>query len=185
MKFDVILADPPWMYKVWDEETGSSRSALQHYPVMSLEQICDLSVRDLAAENCALFLWVPWAHLLHVPAVFEAWGFRYSSIGFLWVKSKPSGFGFYMGMGKTTRRNTEPCLLGIRGSMPPDDRGVSELIYSPVREHSRKPDEHYDKIERLYPGRRYLELFARRERANWARWGNEVANTVDLRSVAP
>lgn len=178
--FDVVLADPPWEFKVWNKETGSGRSASQHYPVMSLEDICALPVGEIVSKNCALFLWIPWAHLFEAKSVFEGWGFRYSSLGFIWVKTKRSGDGFHMGMGKVTRRNTEPCLLALRGSMPPEDRGVLELINAPVREHSRKPDEVYDKIERLYPGRRYVELFARSARPGWDVWGNEVVNTITL-----
>jgi len=169
------------MYEVWNTKTSNKRGAGEaYYPTMTSVQIAALPVKDLAAEDAALFLWVPWFKLFAAIDVIEAWGFRYVTIGFLWVKAHKSGLGFHFGMGRYTRRNTEPCLLGVRGSMPPDDRSVSELIYTPVREHSRKPDDQYEKIERLYPGRRYLELFARHERAGWERWGNEVLSSVQI-----
>ncbi|MCH7611705.1 MAG: adenine methyltransferase, partial [Chloroflexi bacterium] len=79
-----------------------------------------------------------------------------------------------------TRANTEPCFLAIKGNMPVKAHDVLSLIYSPVREHSRKPDEQYRKIERLYPGARKLELFARRPRGGWSVWGNEVVSDVEL-----
>lgn len=90
-----------------------------------------------------------------------------------------------MGMGYYTRSNSEPCLLGVRGKPPkPFDRGILSLIYAPVREHSRKPDEQYGKIERLYPQGPYLEMFARRPRPGWQVWGNEVESTVEIVSNA-
>jgi len=178
-KFDVVLADPPWLYEVWSVETSNKRGAGEaHYPTMAVEQIAALPVSGIAGKDAVLFLWVPWWKLFAAIEVIEAWGFRYATIGFLWVKARRSGLGFHFGMGKYTRRNTEACLLGVRGSMPPDDHTVSELIYAPVREHSRKPDDQYDKIERLYPGRRYVELFARQTRPGWERWGNEVPSTI-------
>jgi N6-adenosine-specific RNA methylase IME4 len=50
---------------------------------------------------------------------------------------------------------------------------VRKLIVSPRREHSRKPDEAYERIEALCDGP-YLELFARSSRPGWDRWGAEA-----------
>jgi len=147
---------------------------------MSVEDICAIQVQDIADDNCALFLWAVWPDIFRAQEVIEAWGFRYVTVAWVWTKLNPSGMGFHYGLGYYTRANTEPCLLGIRGSMPPAVKDVQALIVSPVREHSRKPDEQYGKIERLYPGIPKVELFARRAHPGWDVWGNEIENTVEI-----
>lgn len=197
MKYDVILADPPWSFKVWDEDTGSGRSASAHYTTQSLEWICDLPVRGLTERNCALFLWVPWPRIFDAQTVMKAWGFRYATLGFEWWKLN-KGWRVYLsnlvgalnhrwleplfhfGMGYYTRANSEPCLLGIKGSMPVKVHDERNFIISPIRAHSQKPDEQYGKIERLYPDMKYLEMFARQRRAGWDAFGNEVEGSIDL-----
>ena len=179
--YDVILADPPWSFDVWDKDTGSGRSATSHYNTMTLEDICNLRIANLANKNCALFLWAVWPSFIpNVGQVIESWGFKYKTVAWVWVKAKPSGFGFFTGMGYYTRANTEPCLLAVRGNMPVARHDIQALIYSPVREHSRKPDEQYAKIEKLYPNMKYLELFARHKREGWDCWGNEVVSDIAL-----
>jgi N6-adenosine-specific RNA methylase IME4 len=108
-------------------------------------------------------------------------GLKYSGIAFTWVKTLRSRADmlfitkqdFHVGLGYTTRKNTELCLLARKGSPKRVSRSVRELIIAPVREHSRKPDEVYDRIEAYIPGP-YLELFARRTRHNWTAWGNQT-----------
>ena len=181
--YDVILADPPWKFEYWVPGQGKkkpSRAAEAHYPVMTTPEICNLPIVDMANDNCVLFLWCVWPKLAETWATMEAWGFEYKTIAWAWVKAKRSGFGFHFGMGYYTRANTEPCLLAVRGTMPVARHDIQALIYSPVREHSRKPDEQYAKIEKLYPNKRYLELFARRKREGWDAWGNEVDSDVEL-----
>lgn len=181
MKFNVILADPPWDFRVWNKDTGNGRSASKHYQTMSINDLCALPVRNVAADNCALFLWTVWPSIFeYVPPLLEAWDFTYRTKGFVWVKARKSGFSFHFGMGYYTRANTEPCLLAVRGKMPVQDHGVSELIYAPIRKHSQKPDEQYTKIERLYPDGNYLELFARQSYPGWTALGNQVGNKVDI-----
>lgn len=179
-KYNVILADPPWSFDVWDKDTGQGRSAAAHYSTMSLEEISDLPVAGLANDNCALFLWAVWPRIFDAQTVIEAWGFEYKTLAWEWVKLNPSGVGFHMGMGYYTRANPEPCLLAVRGNMPVAVHNERNLIISCVREHSQKPDEQYHKIEALYPNHRYLELFARRKRKGWDVWGNEVESDIKL-----
>lgn len=172
--FDVILADPPWTFTT-RSPAGNKRGPEAHYRTLSLAELAALPVGALAADNCALFLWACWPSLLRdVPGVLRAWGFDYRACAFVWVKANRKGSGFFTGLGYYTRANTEPCLLAIRGKMPVAAHNVNQVIYSPVRAHSQKPDEQYSLIERLYPGRRYLELFARRRWPGWAAWGNQV-----------
>lgn len=179
-EYDVILADPPWNFKVWNKEKQGGRSISDKYSLMNVEDICALPVQDFAAENCALFMWATWPNIEEAFVVMKAWGFKYRTLGWDWVKAKKSGFGFHFGMGYYTRANTEPCLLAVKGKMSVSVHDISALIYTPVREHSRKPDEQYEKIEKLYPGMRYLELFARRKREGWDCFGNEVESDIVL-----
>jgi len=180
-KYSVILADPPWSYQDigmdWQpskEQEPYYRSVKNHYGVMGIEDICALPIHELADDNCALFLWITWPHIFFAQEVMNAWGFRYRALAWVWAKLNPTGMGFHTGMGWYTRGNSEPCLLAIKGSMPPANRDVQSLIVTPVREHSRKPDEQYGKIERLYPDVSKLELFARQQQPGWDVWGNEV-----------
>lgn len=179
-KFDVILADPPWSFRVWSKDNPWGGTAERHYPTMRTEEIAALPVGGLAEDNAALFLWAVWPSMPEALEIVDAWGFEYKTCAYLWAKAKPSGFGFWMGMDYYSRANTEPCLLAVRGSMPVTKKDVLALIYSPRREHSRKPDEQYGKIERLYPDARKLELFARRPRDGWSVWGNEVESDIQL-----
>ena len=176
MKYDVILADPPWRYG----KTVGQGIAEDHYPTMSIEEICSLPVKELAADNCALFLWTtPPTLFEYAPLVFKSWRFRPVTKAFCWVKSKRSGFGFWYGIGHYTASNTEDCWLGIKGKMPRAGC-TTQIIYAPVGEHSRKPDDQYRKIEALYPDVRYCELFARQKREGWDSWGNEVVSDFRL-----
>ncbi len=84
--YDVILADPPWPFKVWNKDTGSGRSAEAHYPTMSLDDICNLPIKQLAAKNCVLFMWAVYPSLFDAEKVIKAWGFEYKTLGFEWWK---------------------------------------------------------------------------------------------------
>ena len=72
-----------------------------------------------------------------------------------------------MGQGLTTRPGVEFCLLARYGKLGRQDKGVAQVIFSPKREHSRKPDEQYPLIERFVGPGKYLEFFARHRRPGW------------------
>ena len=78
-----------------------------------------------------------------------------------------------VGLGYWTRANSEVCLLATKGKPKRLNADVRQAILEPRREHSRKPDCTYQRIERLVAGP-YLELFARTQRPGWTAWGNEV-----------
>ena len=182
--FSVILADPPWAYKCFSN-AGEARSASQHYQTMSLADIKALPVADVAAKDSHLFMWVTGPHLRQAFEVIDAWGFKYSSVAFTWVKltrRAPTMFldknSFHVGMGYTTRKNSEYVLLGRRASPKRLSKAVRELIIAPVREHSRKPDEAMARIEQYAAGP-YLEMFARTDRGGqWTAWGNQTDRFV-------
>ena len=176
-RYAAILADPPWRYETWTA-AGTGRSAEQHYQTQSTDWIAALPVQDLAADDCMLFLWVTFPLLFEAERVIETWGFTYKTAAFTWMKTTlGSGGSFapklHFGMGYWTRSNAEVCLLATRGSPRRLAMDVSSAILAPVREHSRKPEEQYARIERLVAGP-YLELFARQPRPGWTAWGNEV-----------
>lgn len=178
--FSCILADPPWHHASRSAKGQTRRSPSHHYPTMSLAQICAMPVRDVAGKNCHLFLWTTWPHLPQALQVMKAWGFTYSSAFLTWVKLNPSKgdviwfdmSDFHVGMGYTSRKNTEILLLGRRGAPKRLSKSVRELMIAARREHSRKPDETHARIEAYCEGPR-LELFARESRAGWATWGNQ------------
>ncbi|GHV36278.1 adenine methylase [Synergistales bacterium] len=169
-KYGVIYADPPWAYS----DKGCNGAAAEHYPDMKLDDICALPVKSLAADNCVLFLWATYPLMKEALKTIEAWGFTYKSIAFQWVKTNRSGFGFFYGLGRWTRGNTEPCLLAVKGKPSRVSNSVSQLILSPVAQHSKKPDEARDRIVQLIGDLPRIELFARSDADGWDAWGDEV-----------
>lgn len=186
--FGVVLADPPWAFKSYaaSKNPQSERDVERHYPTIKLAQIKTVPVATLAAKTgCHLFLWATGPCLPQALEVMSAWGFKYSGVAFTWIKLKKShnqnqlrilptvDSDFHVGLGFTTRKNAEFCLLGRRGNARRLARDVRELIIAPRREHSRKPDEVYGRIERYATGP-YIELFARQRRPGWTSWGDEI-----------
>jgi N6-adenosine-specific RNA methylase IME4 len=177
-KAGVIYADPPWQF-VTRSERGEGRSANQYYRTEGVEQIKRLPVDQLVADDAVLFLWVvDWCPSQALEVV-EAWGFRHKTTAFTWAKQNASGEGWHMGQGYWTRANPEDCWLCTRGAPKRLYDDVRQLVVAPVMEHSRKPDEVYDRIERLVEGP-YLELYARRERPRWVSWGDELPFQMPL-----
>jgi N6-adenosine-specific RNA methylase IME4 len=177
--FRAILADPPWRFRTWSD-TNQNRAASRYYGLMTAEDIAELPVDTLAADNCVLFMWAVWSNLRDAMAVIEAWGFEYKTCAFCWTKAHIQQLEMFredidsqMGMGYWTRASTEPCLLATRGNPKRLNADVHQAIIEPRREHSRKPDCVHNRIERLVYGP-YLELFARKTRPGWVSWGNEV-----------
>jgi len=176
-KFGAMVADPPWRFIAWAD--NGNRAPDRHYATAKTEDIAALPVASLAADDCALFLWATMPLLPEALQVMAAWGFTYKTIAFTWVKvlannpRKPR-----LGLGYWTRANAELCLLGTRGSPKRVNRGVSQVIAEPIREHSRKPDCVHERIEALVEGP-YIELFARASWPGWTVWGNEADKFAD------
>lgn len=175
----VVLADPAWTFQTYSAK-GEGRSPQAHYSTMALDDIKALPVADLCRADCWLFLWVTGPHLAQGLEVITAWGFRYSGLGFVWVKTNPraptlfqDAGSWFMGLGHTTRKNAEICLLARRGAPKRKSKSVRELIISPRRRHSEKPPETQERIEQFADGP-YVDLFSRRSRAGWTSWGNEA-----------
>jgi N6-adenosine-specific RNA methylase IME4 len=171
--FGVIVADPPWRFVKYVGH-GTPTRAAEPYDTMSFDELARLPVPAVASRDCALFLWVIDSHLPQAWRLLGAWGFAFTSVAFIWVKTCQSDpTRPRMGMGFTTRKETEQCLLAFRGKPKRRACDVRQLIMEPRREHSRKPDCALERVERLYAGP-WLEMFARSKRKGWACWGEEV-----------
>lgn len=147
---------------------------------MKLEDICKLPVGNLAAENCALFLWVTFPKLLESFEVIKAWGFEYKTSAFVWIKQTVTKDKWFTGLDWWTRSNAEICLLATKGNPVRFSRAVHQLIVSPVEEHSKKPSETRDRIVKLMGDLPRVELFARQKTPGWDIWGNELENDIEL-----
>ena len=143
--YEIIYADPPWRYSA-KKVQGAAEN---HYPTMSISELCALPVADLAAKDSALFLWATFPQLPEALRLIQAWGFTYKSVAFVWLKQNRKSPGWFYGLGFWTRGNAEVCLLATRGHPKRQSANVHQFIISPVREHSRKPEEARDKIVAL------------------------------------
>jgi N6-adenosine-specific RNA methylase IME4 len=166
-----ILADPPLAFHTRSPK-GEGRAPQHHYRCMQFEELAELPIASIAAADCSLFLWIPLRSVFLVKPLMQAWGFSFSGAAFAWTKQNKNS-GWFMGTAYGTRHNVEICWLGRRGSPRRKSRAVRELIVAPRREHSRKPDEIYSRIETLCDGP-YVELFARQQWPNWICVGDEA-----------
>ena len=178
-KYNIIYADPPWQYK----DRKCNGNAEQHYPLMKIEDICNMPVQEIASDNCILFMWVTYPMLQEGMRVMKAWGFKYKTIGFQWVKLNKKNRQPFFGLGRWTRGNTECCLIATKGKPQRISKDVFQLIQTPLEGHSKKPDEARDKIVELMGDLPRVELFARQATPGWDVWGNEVASTIELGEV--
>lgn len=174
-KFATILADPPWQFQNRTGKVAPEHKRLSRYGTMTLDEICDLPVENIAEDPAHLYLWVPNALLPEGLKVMNAWGFRYIS-NIVWHKVRKDGGSDGRGVGFYFRNVTELLLFGVRGknarTLGPG-RSQVNMIQSRKREHSRKPDEQYKIIEECSWGPR-IELFSRGARPDWTVWGNQA-----------
>jgi N6-adenosine-specific RNA methylase IME4/ParB-like chromosome segregation protein Spo0J len=162
--FPVIYADPPWQY---EHPISDSRRIENQYPTMTIEDICNLPVNDIATDDAVIFLWATTPMLKKGFQVLDAWGFEYRTC-MVWVK--PS-----IGPGHWVRNRHELLLIGVKGNIPTpkgEDKPDS-VIEAPRQEHSKKPEIVYDIIEKMYPELEKVELFCRQPRQGWKAWGNQ------------
>ena len=141
---------------------------------MKIKDICDLPVKNLCSDNCVMFLWTTYPMLQEAFKLIESWGFKYKTIGFQWIKQNKSGNGYFFGLGRWTRGNSECCLIATKGKPKRINNSVSQLIVSPIQSHSKKPDETREKIVEVMGDLSRIELFARQSTKGWDVWGNEV-----------
>lgn len=170
-KYQIIYADPPWKY-------GGSGGPKWHradnyYPTMSFAEINAMRP-DIDAiadpDNCLLFMWVVSPELDKCIETGKAWGFDFITVAFVWYKERANA-------GNYTMSSCELCLLFKKGKIPPDrvrNPGQKQFISEPVTIHSRKPACVRERIEKMYPKSKKIELFARQRALGWDCWGNQV-----------
>jgi len=169
-KYKIIYADPPWKYN----DEGCQGTATNYYNTMSNDDLCNLPIKELADEDCVLFIWGTYPKLPEVLEVIKAWGFEYKSIAFQWIKKNKQDGKWFYGLGRWTRGNTEPCFIATKGNPKRISESVFQIVESPLREHSRKPDVVRNKIIELVGDLPRIELFARHRFEGWDVLGNEA-----------
>jgi len=174
-KYSIIYADPPWKYNSpANHKTRFRGGAEGHYSLMTMDEIKKLPINELGDKNSVLFLWTTFPYLNEQIKLFEHWGYRYRTIGFAWLKTnKNNGFPFF-GVGYYTKSNLELCLMGMRGQLKTKTNSISQVVISPRREHSRKPDEIREKIVELFGDLPRIELFSRKKKKGWDCLGYEI-----------
>jgi len=206
--FNVALIDAPWEFQTFSDK-GQGKGPGRHYNTMSVEEISAIPVDMLMADNSSALAWFTWPLAMRWREVIEAWGFDYAGLGWEWLKFNPKTGKYAFGGGYGTRKNVEPCLLLTRGDpqlrqpiessmlgeavIPEGVHSVRDFIEAmpldairaPRRQHSRKPDEQYERIETLFDGP-YVELFSRADRPGWTAWGDQVGllNSAKSESIA-
>lgn len=163
-RFNTILLDPPW-----DIQQKGHLGASKHYDLMSMDEIKALPVNDLLSDNAHVWLWVTNAVIPYVPELMEAWGLTYRSI-FTWCKPR-------LGLGNYLRNCTEQLIFATKGKAPIQFKGQMNWGFMPLKDHSCKPEECYEVIERCSLGP-YLEMFARQAHPGWYVWGNEIPSDI-------
>src|SRR5689334_444589 len=121
------------------------------------------------ARDCVLFCWATTPMLPDALAFITTYGFTYRSF-YAWAKPGP-GHGYW-----SQRDQVELLLVAMKGNVPAPAPGTQPPQYQifPRGEHSEKPDAFADMIAAMYPNVPKLEMFARKKRAGWDVWGNEV-----------
>jgi N6-adenosine-specific RNA methylase IME4 len=172
-KYKVLYADPPWHWQARSPK-GDDRNASQHYNVMSLDGIKQMrpQIDAWSDKDCVLLMWATMPMLPQALEVMTAWGYRYKTCGFTWLKINSDGAPF-SGLGYWTRANAELCLLGTRGNPTRKAKDVPQAVMAARGRHSAKPAEIRKRIERLLDGP-YLELFARERADGWDSYGEEL-----------
>lgn len=208
MKFQTILADPPWHYadqrKIRKDGKTPTRGigACHHYAQMTTDELCSIRppVQGVAAERCHLYLWATCPLLPEALKVMEAWEFKWATVIFVWVKANPGQWRRMLNRcflapdigelldslttfnpGFYTGSNVELVLLGTRGQPFRHAKGhkASQVVYAPRLGHSQKPDEVQRRITWMYPGAApRLEMFGRRGLDGWTVIGNEAPDTL-------
>lgn len=186
--YQIVYADPPWAYN----DAGCRGAAQKEYSTMDTRSIGEIPVGSICAPDAVMFIWATYPKIEDLFPLLAAWGFTYKSIAFQWVKTRgehPDGsLKTFMGLGRWTRGNTEPCFLAVRGKPHRVSAGVrqlittleEDLIVAPVGRHSAKPSETRDRIVTLMGDLPRIELFARTRTPGWDVWGNEVESDVTL-----
>ena len=168
-KYQIIYADPPWPIR-WTRNINKNMPLRElDYSTMPISEICNFPIREIADDDCVLFMWTTNEFLPEALGIIRNWRFRYEKLH-TWCKNN--------GMGGHPRNATEHIIIAKRGNPKPlrgkHDKALMNWMCLPVKQkHSQKPNEFRKIIEKLYGGNK-IELFARQKTEGWDVWGNEV-----------
>lgn len=161
-KYQCIVIDPPWNYGTkYDNQT---RRVASPYPEISTEELKKFKLPS--DDNCILWLWTTHKFLPDAFELIKIWNFEYK-LTFVWDKQK-------MGMGAWLRCQAEFCLLGIKGNPKWNLTNERDILSVARREHSRKPNEFYELVNKLCPTKYKIDIFSREKREEWSQYGNEI-----------
>ena len=181
-KYQIIYADPPWSYRdKRDKHPRLCGGASSHYNTMSMKALKELQVNSIADKDCMLFLWVTFPNFAEALDLIAAWGFKYKTLGFSWIKTNKKNKKPFFGIGWYTKSNCEVCLIAVKGKPGKASNSISSVIIEPRESHSKKPDIVRDKIVEFAGNLPRIELFARQKTEGWDVWGNEVESDIELR----
>lgn len=194
-KYGAVSIDPPWRFITHSGGKVPARAESSQYPTLTIEEMRKLDIASVMADDSVLHMWATMPTLPEAIDLGRSWGLKYSTVGFVWIKTYPSVIGrfveildtanWFMGMGYWTRSNAELCLLFTKGSPKRVSKGVRQVIIAPSYKHSQKPKEIYSRIMQLTEGD-YLEIFAREHYPGWYALGNELeGDGRDIRDVLP
>lgn len=177
-KYKIIYADPAWSFtghKYQDGNRGFGNKVEDRYNTMSIKDICNIPVNTITDNDAILFMWVVDSHLDKSFEVIKSWGFRFATIGFVWVK-ETNKKNYCYNLSKYTLKSTEICLIGLKGKLKNIKKSnkVKSLIFAERTIHSKKPNEVRRRIEEFCGDIPRIELFARQKTKGWDCWGNEV-----------
>lgn len=173
-KYQIIYADPPWEVNRGPEYNSNGASRILTYPTMPMKDIVNLPVKNLAEDNCKLFIWTINKYLPETFDVIKAWGFKYSTT-LVWCKN-PNGIG----LGGTFSLTTEYLIFASKGKIGASKRHDTSWWLEKRGRHSAKPKKFREVIEETFPNDSKVELFAREKTEGWDVWGNEVESDIEL-----
>jgi len=172
-KYQIIYCDPAWDYR--DKAKAGKRGSSFKYDVMKLQDIMRLPVWNIADNNCVLFMWATAPLMQEALDVIKAWGFEYKTFAFVWTKRQKTSSKYAVGMGNYSKSNAEYVLVATRGHPKVINDTVKQIIDTPRRKHSQKPDRVRTDIVKMYGDIPRIELFARTKVHGWDVWGNDPA----------
>ncbi|AVH68183.1 MT-A70 family methyltransferase [Nostoc sp. 'Peltigera membranacea cyanobiont' N6] len=174
--YQCIVIDPPWFYRLRSKDK-THRNRIPYQP-MQTEEILALPIPELCGSNgCILWLWFTNNHMVEAAQCLQTWGFELKTI-LTWEKVTKDGTKTHLGVGHWLRNSTEHCALAVRGNVKAFSgrtlTNESTILHSPRREHSRKPENFYQLVDKLCPDITKLEMFARESRVGWDCWGDQA-----------
>lgn len=177
-KYQIIVVDPPWELKKVKKRVRPNQVEMD-YPMMSIEEIKALKIRDIADDTSTLFLWTIDKYLFISKEILEHWGFKYH-LTMTWDKT--NGLAMY-----GFNRQSEFILVGLKGKHDafPKRKTIRTSFTAKSTFHSEKPDKFYEMLDVLDGNR--IDIFARKERTGlfiknkWDVWGNEVKSDTELK----